>query len=206
MTRSEEELRVGTTAARDGPGPPAEVRRHRGRQEDGPGPAARRSASSASRSPRPTATRRPRARRSPRRSTRSHCTPRSGRREARGPQGARAHRQGDRRRTSARCPRTVRKEQIEVRRSRAQPQAQPKPVARPYPCGGGPREHRHGPPPLPRLAGTRTRGAQPGRGHRFESDRGLPSVPPRAGVRHDHAGVERAAPRSAAGDHARRVP
>ena len=76
--RRDDALRGGAARrhhrARVRPRAPAQVRRRRRGHRDGPGVVARRSASSASRSPTPTAATRSTARRSPRRSTRSCST------------------------------------------------------------------------------------------------------------------------------------
>ena len=113
MTRSEEELRVGTRSARAGR---ARLRKYVV-TEDVSRPCrcgARRSASSASRSPTPTATPPRPARRSPRRSTRS-CSTRS-RSWSRSAPCRRSACASTRTRspTRSRSPRTVRKEQIDV--------------------------------------------------------------------------------------------
>ena len=70
MTRSEEELRVGTTQRRAGPGPAAQVRHHRAGPADRPAAAGEGRVWSASRSPTPTLMPPPPARTSPRTSTR----------------------------------------------------------------------------------------------------------------------------------------
>ena len=116
MTRSEEELKVGTAEREDGPRPPAQVRGHRERRRRRSPSSARRSASSASRSPRATSTTRPRAPRSPRRSTRSRSMRRS-----QSSRSARSRRSGSAStrppsRRSAGCPRPSQRKRSRGRR------------------------------------------------------------------------------------------